>query len=62
MMALICFPQQIVARAFPFPEASHFRTLPVAVLTVLFFRQMLLGASRWEYWSATSRLQPRPDV
>ncbi|AXV17699.1 hypothetical protein CYG48_17920 (plasmid) [Neorhizobium sp. SOG26] len=62
MMALICFPQQVVARAFPFPEASHFRTLPVAVLTVLFFRQMLLGASRWEYWSATSRLQPRPDV
>lgn len=51
-IAMFCFPQQLVMRMFPFPEASHFRTLLITVLTILFGRQMLLGAIRFEFRKA----------
>ena len=50
--AVICFPQQIAVALLPFPEVAHFRTLPIAVLAIVFIRQMLIGKTRFELRTA----------
>lgn len=45
--ALYCFPQQLVVRVIPFPEAGHFRTLLLVVLLTGCVRQMLRGRNQF---------------
>ena len=47
-VALYCFPQQVVTKLIPFPEAAHFRTLLLTILGLAFVRQMLRGLNEFE--------------
>lgn len=58
-IALYCFPQQLVVKAFPFPAAGHFRTLLLVALLIAFARQMLSG---FEWFGDRTSEQPSGPV